>query len=206
MKGAKYALILPLLLVFGSVFSQFKAEVFRPVLLEAKYGALLAFKGSTNSFILKFVSESMQPTGKPTFVIMDNHLIQATLIPFQKDFGFTNLSIEKQKDLLNRYKAFEKKNVEFSLKSRIFEWEDFVTIDKRTFKFWSYKMPEESKSVEKQMYLMCICFDQILILNAPLPKGEDEKVIRGLMEKVAKTLELFPQTNLDIEKLAKQIK
>jgi hypothetical protein len=189
-----------------SSFGPFKAESFRQIWLEAKFGALLAYKGTSNCFTLRFEGKNVQPTQNPGFIVVDNHPIQATLIPFQKDFGFPNLDVEKQKELLTRYKNFEKKHVESALKTRILDADGFLMIKNRVFKTWTYQMPTSHKSISKQIYLMCICFDQILVLNAPVGKEESGNLVHNQLENIASTLELYPNTLLDVENLAKQLK
>lgn len=187
-------------------FGPFKAEHFRQICLEARFGAMLAFKGTSNCFTLRFEGKNVQPTQNPGFILLDNHPIQATLIPFQKDFGFSNLEVEKQKELLTRYKNFEKKHVESALKTKILDADGFIVLKNRIFKTWTYQMPTGHKSISKQIYLMCICFDQILILNAPVGLEESGNMVHDRLEAVASTLELFPNTLLDVEGLAKQLK
>lgn len=189
------------IILFGPARAQtpYKAEKFEPNLVKAPYGALLMFTGKFNSFSIKFESPDVQPTQKQNFILMDHQLIQANLIPFQKDFGFDNLAPEKQKELLNRYKEFEKKHVESGLNIKIKEKEAFAVFNHKLFKTWMYQMPKGKQSVVKQVYFMTICFDQILVLSAPVPKGESDMTVVNLLQNVAETLTLFPGQRLEPE-------
>lgn len=120
---------------------------------------------------------------------MDNQLIQTNLIPFQKDFGFDSLSINKQKELLNRYKEFEKRHVEKALSIKLKEREAFAIFNRKLFKSWLYQMPPKNPSVARQVYFMTICYDQILIISAPVAKGENDRTVINLLENIAQTLE-----------------
>lgn len=167
----------------------FRAETFKPQLVRTEYGAKLIFNGTRHTFSIRFESPDIKPTEKPNFIIMDNQLIQTNLIPFQKDFGFDSLSINKQKELLNRYKEFEKKHVEKALSMKLKEREAFAVFNRKLFKSWLYQMPPKNPSVARQVYFMTICFDQILVISAPVAKGENDRTVINLLENIAQTLE-----------------
>jgi hypothetical protein len=193
------------LLVVASlnVFGQYEAEKFDAALLQAKYGAMLVFNGQKNSFTLKFISKSVVPTEHANFLTVDNILMQASLTPFQQKFTFANLEEKVQKNLLNGWKDYEKEWVEEQLKIKVKETVEFIKIEGKQFLHWTYDMPKSEKAgaVEKQVYLVAICFDQLLILNGALEKGKSESALKEKLKSVASTLKLHPGQVQDIEKL-----
>lgn len=187
---------------------QYKAEEFEAALLEAKYGAMLVYNGQTNSFSLRFESKSVEPTDEPNFIRVDHILMQSSITPFTQKLDFKNLDYETQKKLLTGWKAYEKKWVEEQLKIKLTEKTDFIDISNKPFLYWAYDMPKSKNkdSVDKQVYLVTICFDQLLILNGPVEKEKKEETIKEKLVTIAKTLTLYPNQTQDIEKLYRELK
>jgi hypothetical protein len=200
-------LIGPLILTSFFTFGQYQAEEFQAALLEAKYGALLVYNGQTNSFSLKFESKSFEPTDKPNFIRVDNVLMQSSITPFTQKLDFNSLDNETQKKLLTGWKAYEQGWVEEQLKIKLTEKKEFIEIGSRPFLYWTYNMPKSKapSSVDKQIYLVTICFDQLLILNGPLEKGKKEDTVKNKLLTIAKTLTLYPKQTQDIEKLYNEL-
>jgi hypothetical protein len=187
---------------------QYKAEEFEAGLLEAKYGALLVYNGQINSFSLRFESKSVEPTDKPNFIRVENILMQSSITPFTQELDFKNLDNETQKKFLIAWKAYEKKWVEEQLKFKLIEKDEFIDISNRPFLYWIYDMPKNKNkdSVDKQVYIVTICFDQLLILNGPVEKGKKEEIIKEKLLTIAKTLTLYPNQTQDMEKLYHELK
>jgi hypothetical protein len=62
-------------------------------------------------------------------------------------------------------------------------------------------MPPDNTSVAQQVYLITICYDQMVVLNAPIPKAKAEARVKGLFVRIANTLELNTGHTYDINKL-----
>lgn len=194
-------------LLFGLIIfslegsAQYRAEEFQPSLIEAKFGVMIVFNGQKNSFTLRIVSNSIEPSEQENFLLVDKKLIQASSIPFQEEFNFKSMSIEQQKQLLTGYKEYEKEYVQEQLKTGLTGTEQFLNLDGRIYKYWSFDMPKGNNSVTKQVYLFTICFDQILLLNGPVIKDQTEAEVKTVLINMAKTLELFPDKTQDLRKL-----
>lgn len=198
MKG----LLLFCFLIFSvEAVAQYKAEEFQAAMIEAKFGAMLAYNGQRNSFTLRIVSKSIEPTEQDNFLLVDNKLIQFSTIPFQEEFDFKSLNPAMQKELLTGYKEYEKEYLQEQLKTVLTETEQFLNLEGKIFKYWSFDMPKDNTSVSKQVYLFTLCFDQILLLNGPVVKGQNEVEVKTLLINMAKTLELFPGKTQDVRKL-----
>jgi hypothetical protein len=187
---------------------QYKAEEFEAALLQAKYGALLVYNGQINSFSLRFEAKSIEPTNNPNFLIVDNILMQSSITPFTQELDFKNLDNETQKKYLTAWRAYEKKWVEEQLKFKLTEKEEFIDISNRPFLYWTYDMSKDKNkdSVDKQVYVVTICFDQLLILSGPVEKGKKEETIKEKLLTIAKTLTLYRNQTQDIEKLYHELK
>jgi hypothetical protein len=90
-----------------------------------------------------------------------------------------------------------------TVKLKLTEKEEFIDISNRPFLYWTYDMPKSKNrdSVDKQVYVVTICFDQLLVLSGPVAKGKREEAIKDKLLAVAKTLTLYPNQTQDIEKL-----
>lgn len=199
-----WASLLPVVLLFLSakpLSAQYKAEDFRVALLQTNYGALILFNGQTNSFSLKVEGQSVKPMDKPNFIMADSVLFQSTAIPFTEQKDFANLTADEKKDLLLNYRLYEKEYVEAQLHIRLKETVEFVDVKGQPFLYWSFKMPPDNTSVAQQVYLITICYDQIVVLNAPIPQGKPEAPVKDLFLRIAKTLELNTGHTDDINKL-----
>ncbi len=196
------ALLLCVLIVFSmDAMAQYKAEVFQSSLIEAKSGVMIVFNGQKNSFTLRIVSKSIEPSEHENFLLVEKKLFQASAIPFQEAFDFKSMGVEQQKQLLTGYKEYEKEYLQEQLKAGIAGTEQFLNLEGKIFKYWSFDMPEDNNSVRKQVYLFTICFDQILILNGPVVADQNEMEMKILLINIAKTLEIFPDKTQDLRKL-----
>jgi len=198
MKGL---LLLGLICFSIAASAQYKAEEFQASVIETKFGAMIVFNGQKNSFAIRIVSKSIEPSQQENFLLVDKKLIQASAIPFQEQFDFKSMSIAQQKELLSGYKEYEKEYVQEQLKAQLEESEQFMNLEGTMFKYWSFDMPKDNNSVVKQVYLFTICFDQILLLNGPVVKGQSESEVKSVLISMAKSLEVFPGKTQDLRKL-----
>jgi hypothetical protein len=190
------------LIIFSiGVSAQYKAEEFQASMIQTKFGAMIVFNGQKNSFAIRIVSKSIEPSQQENFLLIDKKLIQASAIPFQEQFDFNAMSIEQQKELLTGYKEYEKEYVQEQLKSEVTGTEQFLNFEGRFFIYWSFDMPQGNNSVSKQVYLFTICFDQILLLNGPVLKDQSESDVKSVLISMAKSLEVFPGKTQDLRKL-----
>jgi hypothetical protein len=190
-----------------SVVAQYKAEEFEASLLQAKYGAMLVYNGQKNSFSLRFISKAIEPTNEPNFLRVDNILMQSSIIPFTEEADFGNLNDKAQQSFLANWKNYEKEWVEEQLKTKVKDASEFIKITERPFLYWTYSMPKGDvpNNVDKQVYLVTICFDQILILNGPVEKNKSESTVREKLVGLAQTLKINPGKVQDIARLYKEL-
>lgn len=203
MRNRKTGLLLFCFLFFIKVYSQtpYKAEEFQLAILKSKEGALIVYNGQQNSFTLKVIAKTIEATEQENFMVVDNKLMQTAVIPFTEKFDFLSLDERTEKELLNGYKAYEKEYVEEQLKMKLQEREEFISMDGRVFKYWSFDMPKDNDSVSKQVYLFTICFDQILMFNGPVVKNQLEQDLKTLLIQVARSLQMYPNKTQDLQKL-----
>ena len=197
----RYVLLAIGVITSFNLSGQYKAEEFQAAMIETKFGAMIIYNGQKNSFTLRVVSKSIEPTQQENFLMVDKKLVQSSIIPFQEEFDFKSLTMEKQKELLSGYKEYEKEYVQEQLKIKLVESEQFMNLEGKMFKYWSFDMPKDNGSVVKQVYLFTICFDQILILNGPVEKSQNEAAVKSVLISMAKSLEVFPGKTQDLRKL-----
>lgn len=199
-----------LLIIFSltnlMLYSQttYKAEDFKSALMQTKSGAIIVYTGQQHSFTIDIVGK-ITPSEKPNFVTVDNKILQSSIIPFETKLDFEKLSEEAQKKNLLGYMDYEMNYIKEQLKSKnLNEKYEFITLNNKIFLFWSYDMPKSYKAVDKQCYLVTICFDQMLILNCPVDNGKTFIDIKDMLTNIGKTLKLNNNT-IDLEKLYNEL-
>ena len=194
------------------VFCQptYKAEEFQSAVMQKKNGALVVFTGQYHSFTMDIIGDSIKPSNEPNFITVDNKILQLSNIPFPSKVDYENLSDEIQKNNLLGYMNYEMKYIkeQLNLKS-LNEKYEFITLNDKICMFWKYDMPKSYKTIDKQCYLITNCFDQILVLNSPVTKGEKSNStsydsIKDFLLTIGKTLKLNNHT-IDLENLYKEI-
>jgi hypothetical protein len=200
--------LLTLLSTFSAFGQKYEAENFQAALLQAKYGAMLVYNGQKNSFSIKFISKSFEPTDKENFVRVDDYIISSSIVPFQVKVDFDKLEESVQRKFLTQWKQYEKDWIEEQLKTKIKEKEEFVKIGGRLFIYWSFDMPksDDPDVVDKQLHLVTACFDQMLVLSGPVEKKKSEVVLKDKLFGIAKTLEVNPGQVQDIKTLYTELR
>jgi hypothetical protein len=133
--------------------------------------------------------------------------MQASITPFQQKLAFDSLSEEAQRKWLLGWKNYERDWAAEQLKIKLTETEAFVKIGDKLFLQWTFNMPASNKpgSIAKQVYLVTICFDQLLVLNGPLEKGKSESALTEKLKTIASTLQVNPGQVQDLEKLHQEL-
>jgi hypothetical protein len=192
--------------LFSFSQTEYKAEEFQAALMATKKGAMVIYNGQKHSFSIDIVGDSVKPSEQPNFIIVDNKILQASIIPFQSKLDFEKLSEDDQKQNLLAHKVYEMNYIKTELKQSVaMEKYEFFTFNNKVFLFWYYDV-KGNEQIDKQCYLTAICFDQMLILNCPVTKGKQSfynatfKDIKELLTNIGKT---FKQNNhtIDLEKL-----
>jgi hypothetical protein len=186
-------------------YSQSEPEQFEAGLLEAKYGALIVFNGTKHSYTVKVVAKDVKPSENPGFLTADNKVLQAlsVSIPVKAKLNYDSISIQDQKALLSGHKSYELNYISKTLGKTLAADTQYVFLNDKLFLRWSYNMPVESGNIKKQIYLTTICFSDILILNSPVDKDENENM--NFLNNVASTIQLN-NVPLDLDKLYYDLK
>jgi len=197
-----------LILVLTNLFcftQNYNAEKFHSALMKKQTGAMVVYNGQHHSFTIEIFADSIKPSDKPNFLVVDNKILQASIIPFQTKLDFEKLSEETQKKNLLGYMDYEMNYIKNQLKTKeLNEKYEFITLNNKMFLFWTYDMPKPSRTVINQCYLITICFDQMLILNSPVDKDKTLKDITNFLSNIGKTLKLNSHT-IDLEKLYNEL-
>jgi hypothetical protein len=187
-------------------FSQsYKAEGFKSALMQTKTGAMVVYTGETHSFTIEIIGNDIKPSDKPNFMTVDNKILQSSIIPFQTQLEFEKLSEEAQKKNLLSYMDYEMKYIKDQLKAKnLNENNEFISLNNELFLFWTYDMPKSYKTIDKQCYLVTICFDQMLILNSPVDSGKSFKEIKDFLLNIGNTIKLSDHS-IDLNKLYEEL-
>ena len=171
-------------------------------LVEDKHGAFYVFSSDQEAFTVKVEADSVWPTGAKGTVIADKNILQARAIPLSSTI---DTSYEKLRDLLIDHMTSELEYIKESYKQDISNARsEFLSIKGKTFLFWEYDMPKESESVLSQQYLTTNCFDQILVLNAPVDKTQNRSSVKQFLLSTAGTIRLYNRP-IEPEEFHKQL-
>ena len=181
-------------------------EQFKPAVLKLMSGAKIVFNGTTHAFTIDVISDSIKPPERPNFLLVNNNVFQYLTLAADKRVNFDSLSIERKKANLTNYMNYELDYFKNELKIKIsnlnFEW---LELNKRLFLFWFFDMPKNNKTIEKQVYLTTICYDNIVGLNMVMTrKGNSFNYYKNLLIGTGKTLQTFNEP-INLDKLYKEL-
>jgi hypothetical protein len=193
---------------FSQSTKYYPAEEFESALILKKIGGVVVYNGPKHSFTFNINGDSIRPDSKPYLITTNKRILKPSTMQFQRKFNFDSLDEaflrENMVGVMNHLKIQQHNSKDLSKNY------EFIVINGQTFMFWECEMPAGNKSIDKQYYMETICFDQVLILNIPVMKGDKrsssaDNNIRDFLTAIAKSLKLndYP---IDIEKLSKELK
>jgi hypothetical protein len=187
----------------------YPAEEFKSFLISKKKSVIVIYNSLKHSFTMEIAGDSIKPDAKPYLLTVNNKILKTNLIQFQRKFGFDNLNEEFLKQnligVMNHLKIQHHDSKDLGKKY------EFITLNGKTFLFWTSEMPKSNKTIDKQYYLETICYDQVVVLNVPVMKGEEITLqstydnIKTFLTTIGKSL-TFNNYPLDVGKLSKELK
>ena len=124
------------------------------------------------------------------------------VLPYQNVTDYDKMSDEKKKETLLNYINYEfsyfKKDQKQDISNLKYEW---VILNNKLFIYWIYDMPMSNKTVERQIYLTTVCFDNILTLNLPfLTNTKSLDIYKELLLGIGKSYKSYNST-VDLDKI-----
>lgn len=187
----------------------YSAEEFQSSLIRKKKSVVVIYNGPKHSFTMEIAGDSIKPDAKPNLITVNNKILRTELMQFQRKFGFDSLNEEFLKQnligVMNHFKIQRHDSKDLGKKY------EFINLNGKTFLFWACEMPVSDKAIDKQYYLETTCYDQVVVLNVPVMKGEEVKLqstydnIKNFLTTIGKSL-AFNNYPLDLDKLSKELK
>lgn len=180
------------------------AEVFTSALWPTQDGAVMAFTGQKQSFVLSVQGAKVTPGPEPGWFYVDGQIFQASAVPVLNGIRLDSLTQQRQHELLQAYIGYElayfKNELQIDYQELKVEW---ATLYNKPCVFWYFTMPP-AKGVQQQLYLSTLCFNQTLSLNAPVLKKKDFGKLKRNLAQLAASLQLndYP---LDLEAIQKKL-
>jgi len=192
------------LLVCTFAFAQtdVASEEFELSFLKKQNGASFLFNGKSHSFTIDIVSDSIQTTENPNFIVVNNHIVQASTIPLPPaKLDLSNLSAAKQKETLSAYVEYELEYFKNDLKMKYTNLKkEWITIDSKVWLVWTFNFSVANKGNELaatqysyQVYASTICFNQVLDLNTASEKMKEFDQSKALVTQLMNSVKLFDQ-------------
>jgi hypothetical protein len=154
-------------------------------------GGTVLFQGKSHSFSVDIVAKEVKKTDNPGFYLVDNHIVQTSIVPLPPvKFNLSQLTEAQQKQALSAYVDYEMAYFKNEAKLKVTNLKkEWVTINSRLFIVWHFIMPPNN-DVKQQIYLSTICFNQILDLNTALLAGDDYSQREDSLKKMAGTVQM----------------
>jgi hypothetical protein len=190
-------LLLPLtfflFLTFSAVSQGYKAETFHLATQKSAKAFIVKYKSDLHSFSITVEGNRIveqPPHGQQNYLSVDNNVLQFLVVPFPVKADYLNFDDEKKKEFLSEYEEYEMSYIKDALKvTDLNKKLQFIDLNGRLFLFWFYDMPGRYQ-VRQQCYLITVCYDQMLVLNAPVSTGEDMLAKKDFLCTVGKSLKL----------------
>ncbi len=176
--------------MIGFAQTEIKNEEFEYRLIDNKTKCKVLYIGKDHFFEIELkgnLHSNVEITGNNpsnnNFINLDKKLIQFTAIPITyniigKFFDLNKLSIGNQKQVLDSYLKYEsdyRKN-ELGIKMKNYKLQE-TDDNGKLYYFLSYEIADYSNEKEntyKNIYLITIAYNQILSINIPLTKDNNE--------------------------------
>lgn len=178
----------------------YQAEKFEASLMQNKKGGILIYNGEKHSFSIN-INGKIEFTESPGIIKLNGKLLQSQAVPFAFKADFEHLTVDQQQEYLLSHMNWEMDYMRKQLKNtKLTETNQVLSLNDHTFLLWYFDMPKSYKTVSRQYYLTTVCFDQILILNAPVDQASTFEEIKNNLIAIATTLKQNNQP-IDLEKL-----
>lgn len=173
-------------------------------LLTGKRRSLIAYAGAGHSFTLE-VAHNAKPSDVPGFITIDKQILQATVIPVDKNIDLRSMSEARERDILQKYMEYELDYYRKKLKQRYSNLQkEWMTLQGRQFLVWYFDAPENEKLISRQIYVSTLFDDQVMSLNAPVFRSDDWGKARSLLVKLAGTMKTYDK-RVDLAVLRKKL-
>jgi hypothetical protein len=189
------------LLVCAAAFAQneFASEEFELSFVKKDKGAGFLFNGKSHSFTVDIISDSIQTTENPNFIVVNNRVVQASTVPLPTSkLDLSNLSVATQKETLNAYVDYELEYFKSDLKMKYTNLKrEWITIGSKVWLIWSFSFSAANTGKDLatqysyQLYASTICFNQVLDLNSPSEKTSEIDQSKALVNQLMNSLKMF---------------
>jgi hypothetical protein len=173
-------------------------------LLTGKKKCLIVYAGRDHSFTMEPAAPA-KPSDVPDFITIGKQIVQATLVPADRNIDLSRMSPAREKEVLLKYMDFELAYYRKKLRQRYTHLQtEWISLQGRTFLLWYFDMPENQKLVRRQVYVSTLFFDRVVDLNAPVFKDDDWGKARELLVRLAGTMKTYDK-RLDIAELGRKL-
>jgi hypothetical protein len=167
----------------------------------SKNGGTMRFSGPKNSLAIDIVGDTIQTTDQPNYLVVDNLIVQASMVPLPGGVDGSQQTVARQKEILSGYVGYEmdyfQKELKLATSGLKREW---LTIGERTFLMWTFHLdpPKGGKTsgsgntIIGQIYLSVLWHDQVLDLNSALTDEKDAKRAKDLLQRMGGSIRSVP--------------
>jgi hypothetical protein len=183
------------------------SQNFRQAVIKTQTGGYLVFSNDKHAFTIHLDTAMIEPYGDQStmYLLIDStFVLQLFTIPFNNPDNQDLRDDDVQKQFLAQYMKYEtayfREEVKLSVQNLRTKW---GTINLRRFLHWEFDTPE-FETVEAQLHLTTICFDNFVNINVPVTPGMPREEAFDFIQYVASRLELH-NGPIDFEAFAKEV-
>jgi len=174
-------------------------------LLTGKRRSLIVYAGADHSFTLEPPAHLAKPSDVPGFITIDKQIVQATVIPGDKNTDLRGMTPDRERELLLKFMNDELDYYRKKLRQRYSHLQtEWVTLQGRQFLVWYFETPKNEKLISRQVYVSTLFFGRVVDLNAPIFKTDDWGRARGILMRLAGTMKIYDK-QLDLPALSRKL-
>ena len=179
----------------------FGQQEYEKALIESETGGYMIFTNDSNSLVFHLDTAKVEllESGNNFFILVDSiWTLQLFTLGFQNPNNKDINDLDVQKSFLLQYMNYElnyfKEELEMNIENQKAGW---GPVGNKHYLLWHFETPDYP-TVQKQIYLSTIVFDNFLNINIPLTNDQSFDEGLNFLDKVARTLELHDHpTNIE---------
>jgi hypothetical protein len=160
----------------------------------SKTGGVILFTGAKHSLTVDIVGDSIRTTDQPNYLLVDNMVVQVSMVPLPNAIEGSDLAIPQQKEGLTGYVQYELDyfHKELHLSTSLLQ-QEWISIRDRPFLLWTFHVapPAGQKlrtTITDQLYLSVLWHEQVVDLNCALFDKKDIPKARAILLQMAESM------------------
>ena len=160
----------------------------------SKTGGVIRFTGAKHSLAVDIAGDSIRTTDQPNYLLVDNMVVQVSMVPLPNGVEGSDLAIPQQKEGLTGYVQYEMDyfHKELHLSTSLLR-QEWISIRDRPFLLWTFHVtPPAGRKLDDtvidQLYLSVLWHEQVVDLNCAVFDQKDRTKARAMLLQMAESM------------------